>query len=70
MSALGRAARLWIIQWTNPLLPPEKSDARIKICEGCRFFDEKLRRCQVCQCYVDLKALLRTEDCPAKKWPP
>lgn len=52
----------------EPLLVAEAVfDARLAVCDRCP--DLKGRQCQLCTCFVDLKAQLSTENCPASKWP-
>lgn len=51
------------------LLSPEAAQRRLNVCEApCIFFDSAARRCRKCECYVDAKAILATEDCPQKLW--
>ena len=45
---------------------------RIKICDDCeyKFMTEKARlRCQLCGCFMDIKAHLAASSCPKDKWP-
>lgn len=51
------------------LLPPAQRDARLLVCEECPFFDSPAGRCDLCGCFVELKAPLRTEKCPDNRWP-
>jgi hypothetical protein len=39
---------------------------RLRTCQRC----DKLNidRCQICDCYVHLKAALKSEKCPINKW--
>lgn len=42
---------------------------RLEVCEKCPFFISEYRQCDVCSCFVDLKAQLSTETCPEGRWP-
>ena len=50
------------------MLDEQTVTLRLKACEGCPHLS-KARRCLKCNCFVDLKAALATESCPAGKWP-
>lgn len=41
---------------------------RLETCQGCEY--RKGGKCLECSCWVQLKARLWTEDCPAGKWTP
>ena len=47
---------------------PEEREARIETCHRCPAYESPLGECGLCGCYVALKAWLRTENCPARKW--
>lgn len=67
LKAVSRAVRQLFRR--KPLfLPPRYRDERLLICEVCPFFDSPAGRCDVCGCFVELKAPLRTETCPANRW--
>lgn len=53
------------------LLDPADTSARLNVCEigPCLYFNTEFRTCSSCGCYVDYKAMLRTEKCPENKWP-
>jgi|13_taG_2_1085334.scaffolds.fasta_scaffold00788_20 hypothetical protein len=42
---------------------------RIEICTTCEHFDSKLNRCNLCKCFLLLKAVLKEQKCPERKWP-
>jgi hypothetical protein len=44
----------------------ETMESRIRICRECRHLAGA--RCNVCGCFVSLKAGLKAEGCPIKKW--
>lgn len=46
---------------------PEYAIARKEICKICEYFTE-FNRCSVCGCFMDLKVLIPTADCPKNKW--
>lgn len=46
----------------------EEYKRRLTICENCSDFAAD-RRCDVCGCYMDVKALMATTDCQMGKWP-
>ncbi len=39
---------------------------RLSICTSCRHNDRN--RCNVCGCFLTVKAGLKAESCPLKKW--
>ena len=47
----------------------EIAEKRLKACEACPHFDSSVRQCEICTCFVDLKAQLTTESCPKGRWP-
>lgn len=48
------------------LAPKNIIEDRIKICKGCPSL--KQNRCQVCGCYITVKAGMDVEKCPDGKW--
>lgn len=48
------------------LASKELVEKRIEICKNCRHLEEN--RCNVCGCFINLKAGLRIEKCPLKLW--
>ena len=51
----------------NPQTTDEQYKARLEICQKCIFFKDW--KCEVCGCYLTLKARWATQDCPEGKWP-
>lgn len=55
-------------------LDKEKKQERLDICDACphlkMVFDkaEKVRQCDICKCFMDIKAALERSKCPIKKW--
>jgi hypothetical protein len=41
-------------------------DQRMRICSACKH--NRLGRCVLCHCYINLKQALTTEGCPAGMW--
>ncbi len=52
----------------NAIVTEAEFQDRVKTCERCPNFDWEFRQCRVCSCFVDLKANLRTSDCPKRLW--
>lgn len=50
--------------------PDEVYNERIRICESCDKYDGGSGRCQMCGCFVNLKAKIPSEVCPLNKWLP
>lgn len=42
---------------------------RIDICQRCSHFVAVRRQCDLCGCFVEVKAKLATEKCPDHRWP-
>lgn len=71
---------LWIWYYLyKPYREKRKSEAkeRIKICEACEYFHEKLRNCSICGCFMDVKTKMAfdldengksIDGCIEKKW--
>ena len=68
---------LWVAVWRvvgailrrEPVLASQKTrEIRVETCEICDRFDERSRRCRDCGCFVDVKAVFKTERCPHKFW--
>lgn len=47
--------------------PPEEYDRVLAICQACPELDEN-GRCNVCGCFVKIKAAWATQHCPLEKW--
>lgn len=45
----------------------EQYRRRLAICQPCDA--RKAGRCTRCDCWIQLKARLRSEDCPRGRWP-
>lgn len=41
---------------------------RLCTCIVCPEYDQEFKQCKVCTCFVQIKAQLKTETCPLKKW--
>lgn len=41
-------------------------EKRILVCKGCNYFQDGL--CRACGCYVSLRAAVKKQSCPYKKW--
>jgi hypothetical protein len=41
---------------------------RLTTCIICPEHDPEFKQCKVCTCFVQVKAQLKTETCPLKKW--
>jgi hypothetical protein len=63
---------VWRLIWANlkndnVLLDNRTIDRRIGACETCFYYENE--QCALCTCYVNVKAILATEDCPIGRWP-
>lgn len=47
---------------------PEVIAKRAAICENCYYFNDSIRQCNDCTCFVDLKVNLKKEKCPQDFW--
>ncbi len=41
---------------------------RYKICKSCDKFNNTLKTCTVCHCFMPVKTKLNWAECPLKKW--
>ena len=41
---------------------------RYKICKICDQFNNTLKTCQICHCFMPIKTKLPQAECPLKKW--
>lgn len=57
-----------VAQGNDLLAPPMLVDSRIAVCERCPNFIFDSRQCDLCDCFVDVKTMLRAESCPLDKW--
>ena len=46
----------------------EAFDKRMAICRACESLAPETERCARCGCYVQIKARMRSQRCPAGKW--
>jgi hypothetical protein len=46
----------------------ELKNERLKVCEECPSFKKLARQCDLCGCFMDLKAKILQASCPAGKW--
>ena len=41
---------------------------RYLICKKCDKFDDTLKKCRVCGCFMPVKTKIKTSKCPEGKW--
>jgi len=41
---------------------------RYKICKQCDKFNNVLKTCTICHCFMPVKTKIPQADCPLKKW--
>lgn len=41
-------------------------ESRLSVCKSCDYLEEGT--CQACGCYVELRAAVKKNKCPYKKW--
>jgi len=41
---------------------------RINTCNNCEHLNKTLNQCNICLCFIKLKAKFSAEECPIKKW--
>jgi len=41
---------------------------RFNICNGCKYYKPKKRRCKQCGCFLRWKTLLKSQQCPEGYW--
>ena len=41
---------------------------RISICKSCEFYNQTLRVCSDCKCFMPVKTMLKWAKCPKGKW--
>lgn len=51
-----------------PMSDGELSAERIKMCVQCEHFKKLARQCDLCGCFIDLKAKLLEAHCPINLW--
>lgn len=65
--AIFRSLRLGM-SGNRVLVRAEVRDDRLAECGDCPYFDSLVRQCNLCACFVDLKAELTAETCPDGRW--
>jgi hypothetical protein len=55
----------FISTWTKRF---EISEKRLDHCRKCDEYDNILRRCRKCGCFMDAKTLFPDAECPLEKW--
>lgn len=71
---IGQEAQeyLLFIEKNKAAVPPkaraaeEEYDRRIAVCEQCDYLTGPT--CRACGCYVELRAIKKTSNCPYRKW--
>ena len=51
-----------------PIVTPQEYTERLAMCHTCSFYDGAKDRCNQCGCKMQLKARMKTSECPIKKW--
>ena len=46
----------------------EVASARYSICKSCENFDDLLKICKRCGCFMKFKVHLKSSECPLNKW--
>jgi hypothetical protein len=46
----------------------ELIESRLKVCNGCNWFNKRLAKCKKCGCFMKLKSTLKAAKCPLEKW--
>jgi hypothetical protein len=52
----------------NNFISKELFKKRMKTCFNCPSYNKKLKQCKKCGCFLFIKAFLKTQECPLKKW--
>jgi hypothetical protein len=45
-----------------------KSQQRMEICKGCEHLTGKLNKCDLCNCFMNIKTRIFFAKCPVDKW--
>jgi hypothetical protein len=54
----------------NPkLVPRQVRKDRLKVCHECDHYIEDKDQCDVCLCFMSIKASFEAMDCPLGRWP-
>ena len=46
----------------------DKSKERMAICKQCDKFNNTLKLCEICKCFMPVKTRLDNVSCPLEKW--
>lgn len=46
----------------------EIKSSRLAICNSCDNFNQTIKTCKLCGCYMPAKTMLAASDCPDNKW--
>lgn len=57
-----------VIAGKSVISEDELRDERLKVCEACEHFEQGLRRCSICHCFMDVKTKFVAAECPINKW--
>ena len=57
-----------VVAGNNFKISDQEAQVRLKICQGCEFFDSSQNRCKKCGCFMAVKTYLKAERCPVGKW--
>jgi hypothetical protein len=52
----------------NSYVSEEHFKKRMTTCYSCKSYNEILRQCKECKCFLFLKAFLISQKCPLDKW--
>lgn len=63
----GMAAAKWALSGF-PVVTQDEQNKRLDICDECDHLYTEAARCNLCGCYVKVKAWMSTEHCPQEKW--
>lgn len=50
-------------------VPDEERQERLRICNECDAFNEKIGFCKECGCHIPSKTIFYFSECPRDKWP-
>lgn len=65
-AAVWRVVKTAFFKAEDPIASREVVAERTRTCDGCEFLDGD--QCSVCSCFVGVKRLFTTEDCPKGYW--
>jgi len=52
----------------NSHVSKELFKKRMQVCHSCESYNEILKQCKECKCFLFLKAFLKSSKCPLEKW--